>query len=68
MKKLSNGEDSTLGNYRKLAAMFFGVASKPVDYLNKRIAESPKGEMEEVMADERQMVQLLISMNGVIEE
>jgi hypothetical protein len=59
MRKLSTGDDSTLGNYRKLAAAFFGEDSKAVSFLDEKIAESPNGENEEVVADEGQMVHLL---------
>lgn len=62
MKKLSTGEDSTLGNYRRLAAICFGVSSNAVEFLNKKISETPLGEMEEVLADESQMILLLQSM------
>jgi hypothetical protein len=59
MQKLSTGDDSTLGNYRKLAKTFGGNPNKAVEFLDKKIAESPDGENEEVIADERQMVHLL---------
>ena len=59
MQKLSTGDDATLGNYRKLSAAFFGEQSGAVKFLDTKIAESPKGEDEEVLADESQMIQLL---------
>lgn len=62
MKKLSTGDDSTLGNYKKLAITFFGEKSKAVTFLNDKIAASPNGENEEVIADEGQMIYLLGSM------
>lgn len=62
MKKLSTGDDATLGNYRKLAVMFFGEDSKAVKFLDEKITESPNGAEEEVIADEGQMVNLLGSM------
>lgn len=62
MRKLSTGDDATLGNYRKLAAAFFGEDSKAVKFLDDKIAESPNGEKEEVVADEGQMVYLLGTM------
>ena len=64
MKKLSTGDDSTLGNYRKLAAVFFGEDSGGVKYLDKKIAE--QGEEEEVVADEGQMIYLLAAQSGII--
>lgn len=62
MRKLSTGDDSTLGNYRKLAVLFFGEGNKAVKYLDEKIAESPDGADEEVIADESQMVYLLGTM------
>lgn len=63
MNKLSTGADSTLGEYKKLAAEVFGVDSKAMEFLDKKIAESPKGEAEEVIADERQMIQVLMQIH-----
>ena len=62
MTKLSTGDDSTLKSYRNLASAFFGETSKAVEFLDKKIKESPNGENEEVLADERQMIQLLFGM------
>lgn len=62
MKKLSTGDDSTLGNYRKLCTTFFGKESKAVEFFDKKIKESPKGENEEVIADESQMLFMIGSM------
>jgi hypothetical protein len=59
MQKLSTGDDATLGNYRKLAIIFFGSDSEAVKFLDDKIAENPKGENEEVIVDEGQMVHLL---------
>jgi len=61
MKKLSTGQDATLGNYRKMAAIFFGVSSKAIQWLDDKIAE--QGEDEEVIADEGQVLQVLFEMN-----
>lgn len=63
MNKLSTGEDSTLGNYKKLTVAFFGADSPAVKYLDKRIAESPNGENEEVIAHESQMLPLLLNID-----
>lgn len=63
MQKLSTGDDATLGNYRKLARVIFGNDSKAVKFLDDKIADSPNGENEEVIADERQMVHLLGTMD-----
>ena len=62
MHKLSTGDDSTLGNYRKLASAFFGADSGAVRFLDKKIADSPNRENEWVMADESQMFYLLGTM------
>jgi hypothetical protein len=63
MRKLSTGEDSTLGNYLKLATLFFGEESESVKFLKYKIAESPYGKNEEVIADESQMIYLLVEVN-----
>jgi len=62
MIKLSTGDDSTLGNYRKLAVSFFGEKNKAIEMLDTKIAQSPNKENEEVLTDERQMIQLLGSL------
>lgn len=56
---LSTGDPSTLGTYKKLCVLF---GKKAEDFIQKKIDEAPKGEDEEVIADERQMLQLLASM------
>ncbi len=56
---LSTGDKSTLGNYKKLTKAFFGEDSKAVAFLDEKIKESPNGENEAVLTDERQMVYLL---------
>lgn len=62
MKKLSTGQDSTLGEYRKLAAAVFGEDSGAVKFLDEKIKE--QGEDEEVIADEGQVIYLLMQQNG----
>lgn len=62
MKKLSTGDDSTLANYRKLAAAVFGEDSKAVAFLDKKIEDSPNGDAEEVLVDEGQMIQMMASL------
>lgn len=44
MRKMSTGEDSTLGAHRKMAVAVFGKDSPAVKFLDKKIAESPDGE------------------------
>jgi len=62
MNKMSTGDDATLGNYRKMAVAVFGEESKAVKFLDDKITASPSGENEEVIADEGQMVNLLVTM------
>lgn len=62
MRKLSTGDDATLGNYRALVMRVFGDTNKAVEFLDRKIAESPDGENEEVLADEGQMVYVLSRM------
>ena len=59
MKKLSTGDDATLGSYRKLASSIFGEDSKAVKFLDDKISKSKNGEDEKVIADEAQMVYML---------
>lgn len=61
MKKLSTGDDSTLGNYRKLSLAIFGEDSPQVRFLEKEIEESGSP-YAEVIQDESQMLLLLGSM------
>ncbi|QEM41129.1 hypothetical protein HYP85_gp032 [Pseudomonas phage Zuri] len=61
MNKLSTGDDSTLGNHRKLAIAAFGKDSAAVKFLDDKIKE--QGEDEEVIQDEGQMVYLLANIH-----
>jgi len=56
MTKLITGEDSTLGTYLKVAKIF---GPKAEAFIKKKIAESPNGDKEEVIAAESQMLMLL---------
>lgn len=58
MRKLSTGDDSTLGNWKKLVKVTFGPGPA-IDYLNKKIEESKEGEGEEVVMDEKQALFML---------
>jgi len=60
---MSTGVDSTLGNWYDLAKSFFGEQSKPALFLAEKIAATPKGRDEEVIADEQQLLQVLLSMS-----
>ena len=59
MKKLSTGQDSTLGTYRNIAQLF---GDKAVLYFDARIAGARNGKDEEVIADETQMTYFMISL------
>jgi hypothetical protein len=62
MRKLSTGDDSTLGNYRELSALVFGEDSPATKFIDQKIVESPNGAEEEVIVDESQMLYLLGSL------
>jgi hypothetical protein len=62
MMKLSTGQDSTLGSYLKLCLAVFGKDSEQVKFIMDKIAESPNGAHEEVVADESQMLYLLVNL------
>lgn len=59
MMKLSTGDDSTLGAYKKLVLAVFGQDSPQAKFIQGKIDVHEKGEDEEVVADERQMLLLL---------
>ena len=61
VRKLSDGSPSTLATYRKWAALLFG--DKAVSFIDQKIAESPNGANEEVVADESQMLHLLAELS-----
>ena len=61
MYRISTGDPSTLGRYRKIAASLGGEGSEAVRFFDKKIAESPKGPAEPVLADESQMMYLIMT-------
>ncbi len=63
MKKLSTGDDSTLGNWLKLVKTFMGEDCPAAQYLQQKIDNSPNGADEEVIADEPQLLHTLANMN-----
>lgn len=63
MNTLSIGMPSNLKSYKKLCDIFFGPESVQASFISRKIAESPNGELEEVVADESQVLYLLQSMN-----
>lgn len=50
---------ATLGYIREMAAVVFGPDSPAVKFLDKKIAESPNGEKEEVLVSEEQLIMML---------
>jgi len=57
MNKLSIGLDSTLGNWKKLCHL--AMMYKAEAFIDQKIAESPSGEAEEVVAPESQLLYVL---------
>jgi hypothetical protein len=62
MNTISTGEPATLGTYRKIAVALGGEVSPAVEFFDKKIAESPNGENEEVIAHETQVLYLIVRM------
>ena len=65
MIKLSTGQDSTLASYLKLCLVIFGPSSPQVKFIMDKISESPNGAHEEVIAEESQMMYLLVNLPPV---
>ena len=57
---LSDGTPSTLGNWRKIAVFLGGDSNPATKFLDEKIAK--QGEDEPVVADESQMLNLVVSM------
>lgn len=62
MQKISTGEDSTLATYRKIAIALRGEQSEAVKFLDEKIKNDPDGDQGEVIADEGQMLYLIMSL------
>jgi hypothetical protein len=64
MKTISTGQPSTLKTYRDIAiSLSLGdMSSSAVKFIDKKIEESTIGEQEEVIANESQMMHLIMSM------
>lgn len=64
MRKDERGNEcpSTLGEYRKVCSTIGGETCEAVRFLDEKIAESPNGENEEVVAQDSQMRALLMPM------
>lgn len=59
MRKFSDGSDATLGTLAKWAPLF---GPKAEAFVAEKIAASPAGQDDEVVADESQILMLLASM------
>lgn len=53
---------NTLGYHRAMCVALAGKDNRAVEFLDEKIAESPDGPHEEVIAAESQMVALLLPM------
>ena len=64
MKTISTGEPSNLETYRNiaLALSLQNKNSKAVKFIDKKIQESPNKEKEEVIADEREVIHLILTL------
>lgn len=62
---LSTGAPATLGTLLEMCEILFGEDSGSVDYLKEKIAESPNGVDEIVVADERQTIMLLAKLHDM---
>lgn len=64
MRKDENGNScpETLGEYRKLVSAIVGESNKAVEFLDKKIAESPHGENERIIVADHQMRLILFPM------
>mgnify|MGYP002672313352 FL=1 len=64
MKTISTGEPSNLETYRNiaLALSLQNENSKAVKFIDKKIQESPNKEKEEVIADEREVIHLILTL------
>lgn len=64
MKTISTGEPANLETYRNiaLALSLQNENSKAVKFIDKKIQESPNKEKEEVIADEREVIHLILTL------
>ena len=63
MKTISTGEPSNLEIYRNIALALTGHKhSNVVKFIDKKIQESPNKEKEEVIADEREVIYLILTL------
>ena len=63
MRTISTGEPSNLETYRNIALALTGNKnSKAVKFFDKKIQESPNKEKEEVIADEKEVIHLILTL------
>ena len=64
METISTGEPSNLETYSNiaLALSLQNENSKGVKFFDKKIKESPNKEKEEVIADEREVIHLILTL------
>ena len=64
MRTISTGEPSNLETYRNiaLALSLQNENSKAVKFIDKKIQESTNKEKEEVIADEREVIHLILTL------
>jgi hypothetical protein len=55
---------ATLGYHLKMCKLVFGENSKATQFIEKKIAEAPNGENEDVVADESQIIMVLQALNA----
>ena len=63
MRTISTGESANLEIYRNIALALTGNKnSKLVKFIDKKIQESPNKEKEEVIADEREVIHVILTL------
>lgn len=63
MRKLTTGDASTLGNWLALTRATLGENSPAATFLQKKIDAAANGEQEEVIADESQLLRVLMQIH-----
>ena len=63
MKKLSTGADSTIGNWISLCSVVFGDDSEATKFLKDKAQNSTNGLDEEVIAEESQLLHVLMKLH-----
>lgn len=62
MPIISTGHPSTLATYRMLCVALWGEGSRAVAFMDRKIKEAPNGADAGVIADERQVLMLLVQI------